>query len=48
MFDEETRKRDDRKQRLCLERNFKLLRIPNDYARRYQYVREIVLQMLKA
>ncbi len=48
MFDEETRKRDDKKQRLCLARNFKLLRIPNDYARRYQYVREIVLQMLKA
>ncbi len=45
---EDVKQRDTKKNELCSLLNFKLLRIPNNYARRYQYIREVVLKMLKS
>ncbi len=47
-YDEDVQIRDGMKNRLCQKSGFKLLRIPNSYARRYQFVRELVLKMLKS
>jgi len=46
-FDEETKKRDKKKEELCKEKGFRLVRIPNDYARRYELIRETLLSLLK-
>lgn len=46
--DEAVKNRDKKKNALCKLYSFKLLRIPNDYARRYQYIRNIIIDMLKA
>ncbi len=45
--DEHVKKRDQKKEELCKLYNLKLLRVPNDYARRYQYLRDIIIDMLK-
>lgn len=34
--------RDKKKQQICNEHNFQLIRVPNNYARRYNYVKEIL------
>lgn len=34
--------RDNKKQRICQEHNFELVRVPNNYARRYNYVKDIL------
>lgn len=34
--------RDKKKQQICDEHNFKLIRVPNNYARRYNYAKEIL------
>lgn len=34
--------RDKKKQQICDEHNFQLIRVPNNYARRYNYAKEIL------
>ncbi len=42
-FDDDTVKaRDRKKQRICSEHNFKLIRVENSYARRYNYIKSIL------
>ena len=45
--DDDVQKRDEKKETLCKGWGFTLLRIPNNYARRYQYIREAVLAILE-
>ncbi len=44
----DVKKRDEKKMRLCQQQGLRLLRIPNDYVRRYQFIRDIILKMLQA
>lgn len=41
-LDEVVKKRDKKKEELCALRKFRLIRIPNNYARRYVYVKNIL------
>jgi hypothetical protein len=34
--------RDQKKQKICSSHNFKLIRVPNSYARRYKYIKKIL------
>lgn len=44
-YDDETvKRRDEKKQELCRKRNFELIRVPNTYARRYAYIKQILLR----
>ena len=48
-YDNETvKKRDAKKQELCRKRNFELIRVPNTYARRYNYIKQILLRYFKS
>ncbi|MBE6788387.1 MAG: DUF2726 domain-containing protein [Ruminococcaceae bacterium] len=40
--DEKVKERDRKKQFLCQQNNFQLIRVPNNYARRYHYIKEIL------
>lgn len=40
--------RDERKQQICKQCNLKLITIHNDYVRRYQYIKNIILNTLKS
>lgn len=40
--DERVRLRDSKKQRICEMNDFQLIRVPNNYSRRYNYVKEIL------
>ncbi|HAH94506.1 MAG TPA: DNA helicase, partial [Dielma fastidiosa] len=42
------RERDERKQEICRQCNLKLISIHNDYVRRYQYIKNIILNTLKS
>lgn len=39
-----TRARDNKKERICREHGFELIRVDNTYARRYHYIKEILIQ----
>ncbi|MCH5161869.1 MAG: DUF2726 domain-containing protein [Clostridiales bacterium] len=40
--DETVKRRDAKKQEFCRKRNFDLIRVPNTYARRYAYIKQIL------
>ena len=42
--DEIVRKRDAQKNKICKEHGFELIRIENSYARRYQYIKDILIK----
>ncbi len=42
------RERDAQKQEICRQCNLKLISIHNDYVRRYQYIKNIILNTLKS
>ena len=42
------RERDQRKQEICKQCNLKLISIHNDYVRRYQYIKHIIINTLKS
>lgn len=42
--DEAVKRRDAKKQELCDKRHFELIRVPNSYARRYEYIKQILLR----
>ncbi|OED58995.1 AAA domain-containing protein [Acholeplasma laidlawii] len=44
---EETKWRDSKKEQICKDNNIKLLKIGNDYSRRYMFVRESIINILK-
>lgn len=41
------RRRDEKKQQICRAHNFELIRIDNTYARRYQHIKDILIDYLK-
>ncbi|MDE6518509.1 MAG: DUF2726 domain-containing protein, partial [Acetatifactor sp.] len=41
--DETVRRRDEKKNRICKEHNLQIIRVENSYARRYNYIKEILL-----
>ena len=41
--DEVVKNRDRRKKKICREHNFELLRVENSYARRYNYIKDILM-----
>lgn len=45
--DEAVRDRDRRKKELCRQHNFQLIRVDNTYARRYHYMKEILIEYFK-
>lgn len=42
--DEVVRRRDEKKNRICREHNLQIIRVENSYARRYNYIKEILLE----
>lgn len=46
--DEVVRERDRRKNRICQEHGFELIRIENSYARRYNYIKDILIRYFKS
>ena len=45
--DEEIREKDRRKKQICRNYNFELIRVDNSYARRYNYMKEILIDYFK-
>ena len=45
--DEVVKNRDSIKQQICREHNFELIRVDNTYARRYHYIKDILIQYFK-
>ncbi len=45
-LDEKVKARDNKKQQICETNNIKLLKINNDYARRYDYVKKQIIELL--
>ncbi|MCR5795615.1 MAG: AAA family ATPase [Solobacterium sp.] len=45
--DEHVRKRDRKKESICHEHGFELIRVENTYARRYHYIREILIRYFR-
>lgn len=45
--DERVKERDRKKQEICEKQNFQLIRVPNNYARRYNYVKDILSGFFK-
>lgn len=45
--DEVVRERDRKKNRICEEHNLQIIRVENSYARRYNYIKEILLDYFK-
>jgi len=41
-------KRDQKKNQICKDNGIRILRIPNDYSRRYEFVRENIISLLKS
>src|SRR5690606_19868572 len=46
-IDSDVRRRDELKEKICKDNNITLIRIHNDYSRRYMYIKEILLDVLK-
>lgn len=44
LSDEAVRKRDRTKEQICQEHGFQLIRVENSYARRYYYIKEILIE----
>lgn len=44
---DETKWRDSKKEQICRDNNIKLLKIGNDYSRRYMFVKESIINILK-
>jgi len=44
---ENVKRRDEKKESICKKQNLYLLRVPNDYARRYELIRDSILRALK-
>lgn len=44
---ETVRRRDEQKKRICREHHFDLVCVKNSYARRYNYIKEILLDYFK-
>ncbi|MDE5950858.1 MAG: DUF2726 domain-containing protein, partial [Acetatifactor sp.] len=42
--DEVVRRRDEKKNRICREHNLQIIRVENSYARRYNYIKSILLE----
>ncbi len=42
--DEAVRRRDEKKNRICREHNLQIIRVENSYARRYNYIKDILLE----
>lgn len=42
--DEVVRRRDEKKNRICREHNLQIIRVENSYARRYNYIKDILLE----
>lgn len=42
--DEVVRRRDEKKNRICKEHNLQIIRVENSYARRYNYIKDILLE----
>lgn len=42
--DEAVRRRDEKKNRICREHNLQVIRVENSYARRYNYIKDILLE----
>lgn len=40
--------RDRKKNQICRQHGFELIRIENSYARRYQYIKEILIKYFKS
>ena len=38
------KERDRKKSLICQEHNFELIRVPNTYARRYHYIKDILIR----
>ncbi|MCB6993064.1 AAA domain-containing protein [bacterium 210820-DFI.6.37] len=47
LLDSAVRDRDRRKKELCRQHNFELIRVDNTYARRYHYMKEILIEYFK-
>ena len=47
MLDEAVRRRDAQKNRICQDHNLQLIRVENTYARRYNYIKEILMSYFK-
>ena len=41
---DEARERDRKKNQICKEHNFGLIRVENTYARRYHYIKDILIK----
>ena len=46
--DELVKARDEKKNRICREHGFELIRVENSYARRYNYIKNILIQYFKS
>lgn len=47
MEDETVRRRDSQKNEICRQHGFELIRVENAYARRYHYIKEILIEFFK-
>ncbi len=47
LLDEAVRRRDAQKNRICQDHNLQLIRVENTYARRYNYIKEILMSYFK-
>lgn len=45
--DEVVRRRDREKNEICQKQGFELIRVENSYARRYHYIKEILIEFFK-
>lgn len=41
------KERDRKKEEICKNHNIELIRVPNNYARRYNYIKEILIEFFK-
>lgn len=48
MLDEVVKERDRKKNQICRDHGFELIRIENSYARRYNYIKEILIRYFKS
>ncbi len=46
--DERVRERDEKKNEICKDHGFELIRVENSYARRYHYIKEILIRYFKS